>query len=64
MSCNNCFALTLSVDENFALKGKVIDELYLWHLKYEHLNYKSLKLLKDKIMILGLLDVAKINKIC
>ena len=33
--------------ENFAFKTEKIDEAYLCHLRYGHLNYNGLKLLKD-----------------
>ena len=50
--------------ENFAFKTEKIDEAYLWHLRYGHLNYNGLKLLKDKNMAVGLPPIAKLNQVC
>ena len=50
--------------ENFAFKTEKIDEAYLWPLRYGHLNYNGLKLLKDKNMAVGLPPIAKLNQVC
>lgn len=47
------------IKQNFILKSEKIDELYLWHLRYGHINYKELDLLKKKNMIFGLLSIEK-----
>lgn len=45
MSLNNLFSLNLETLHKFALKNEVVDESWLWHLRYGHLNYKGLQLL-------------------
>ena len=64
MNSKNVFPLTMPLAENFAFKTEKIDEAYLWHLRYGHLNYNGLKLLKDKNMVLGLPPIAKLNQVC
>lgn len=54
MISKNVFPFTMPLDEKFALKSESVDDSYLCHLRYGHLNYKGLKLLKDKDMVIGL----------
>ncbi|XP_024036216.1 uncharacterized protein LOC112096774 [Citrus clementina] len=57
MSKNKIFPLVMPLDENVALKTENSDLSNLWHLRYGHLNYKGLNLLKQKNMVIGLPDV-------
>ena len=64
MAPNKVFPLIMPLHDNLALKSDNINEDYLWHLRYGHLNYKGLKLLKDKNMVLGLPIINKKDEIC
>ena len=37
---NKIFSLMMPLNENFALKGEKVEDSYMWHLRYAHLNYK------------------------
>ncbi|KAH9723491.1 hypothetical protein KPL70_007130 [Citrus sinensis] len=64
MSKNKVFPLVMPLDENVALKTENLDLSNLWHLRYGHLNYKGLNLLKQKNMVTGLPDVGRYEKVC
>lgn len=64
MTPNKIFPLMMPLNENFALKGEKINDSYLWHLRYGHLNYKGMRLLKEKNMVKGLPNIDKIDKVC
>ena len=53
MSKNKVFPLVMPLDENVALKTENSDLSNLWHLRYGHLNYKGLNLLKQKNMVIA-----------
>lgn len=64
MNANNVYLITMLLSEKIAFKREIVDESYLWHLRYGHLNYKGLELLKDKNMVLGLPSIVPLNKVC
>lgn len=64
MAPNKVFPFLLSSDSNHALKVDEVDNSLLWHMRYGHLNYKSLKVLKEKDMVVGLPNVHCENKVC
>nr|CAD1820646.1 unnamed protein product [Ananas comosus var. bracteatus] len=64
MTPNKVFPLNMPTKQNIALKSEKVDESYLWHLRYGHLNLKGLHLLKEKNMVLGLPSINKVDKIC
>ena len=64
MSKNKVFPLVMPLDENFAFKSEDSDLSFLWHLRYGHLNYKGLHLLRQKNMVIGLSKVKRKEKVC
>lgn len=48
---NKTFLIQINVFENQCLSTKVVNESWLWHLRFGHLNFKSLSLLKSKQMV-------------
>ena len=50
MAPNKVFPLFMPFGQNNALKCENMDESILWHLRYGHLNFNGLKLLKQKNM--------------
>ena len=64
MTTSKVFPLKMPLNEDFALKGEKVDDSYLWHLRYGHLNYKGMRLLKEKNMVKGLPNIDKIDKVC
>ncbi|KAG6494325.1 hypothetical protein ZIOFF_049349 [Zingiber officinale] len=45
-------------------RSESVDESYLWHLRYGHLNLKSLPLLKQKNMVVGLPEIKQQHEAC
>ena len=42
----------------------MVNESELWHLRFGHLNFDSLKLLKNREMVIGLPPITNEMKIC
>lgn len=64
MTTNKVFTLIMPMKEDVALKMKSFDEASLWHLRLGHLNFRELKLLKRKNMVIGLSFINIEDKIC
>ena len=64
MSCNRLFTLTLQQDVPMCLKACTQDFLWLWHLRFGHLNFEGLKLLKEKNMVNGIPFIDNPEQIC
>jgi hypothetical protein len=45
---NRSFPLTFKYTKDVALKAGVLDESLLWHKRFGHLNFQSLKLIYQK----------------
>ena len=54
MTQHRSFPLTLKYAQNMALKASVLNESWLWHKRFGHLNFQSLKLLYYKNIVHGL----------
>ena len=54
MTQHRSFPLTLKYAQNMALKASLLHESWLWHKRFGHLNFQSLKLLYHKNMVHGL----------
>ena len=63
MTPNKIFPLKMQSETNIALSS-IIDDSTLWHLRFGHLNYESLKLLKNRDMVIGLPPITNEKKIC
>ncbi|CAN0907141.1 hypothetical protein LINGRAHAP2_LOCUS24643 [Linum grandiflorum] len=57
MTSNRLFPFTMVKNEEVALKSQSMAGSFLWHLRYGHLNYKRLKLMKEKNMMVGDVDI-------
>lgn len=64
MSSNKVFPLSLSLEEKVAYTSENFDQSQLWHLRYSHLNWKGLQLLKQKNMVIGLPEIEAKAQIC
>lgn len=60
---NKLFPVTSS-DENQALAASVYDHNWIWHHRYGHLNFQSLKLMSDQDLVLGLPKIQHENDVC
>jgi hypothetical protein len=54
MNSNNIFSLNMKSFHNVALRSEHVNQSHLWHLRYGHLNYNGLQLLKHKNVVFGL----------
>ncbi|CAL1376904.1 unnamed protein product [Linum trigynum] len=54
MTSNRIFSLAMSQNGEVAFKSENLDQSFLWHLRYGHLNFKGLKLSRQKNMVAGL----------
>ncbi|KAK0594583.1 hypothetical protein LWI29_036706 [Acer saccharum] len=54
MEKNRSFPIVFKYEGNVALKMDTVDESWLWHRRFGHLNFHGLKLLSQKNMVVGL----------
>jgi hypothetical protein len=64
MAPNRSFPLTFKYAKDMALKASLLDESWLWHRRFGHLNFQSLKLLHQKNMVQGLPIISEKNEVC
>jgi len=65
MSGNRMFPLLNEVvKDQTCLKSTIQDPSWLWHYKYEHLNFKGLKILQIKNIVKGLPPIQAPSQIC
>ncbi|KAG6512658.1 hypothetical protein ZIOFF_030787 [Zingiber officinale] len=64
MNANGLFPFETGKLQSYALKCGDLDESYLWHLRYGHLNFKSLQLLEQKGMVTGLPTIHSKDRVC
>ena len=46
------------------LKTDLVDESWLWHRRFGHLNFESLKNLQQKNMVYGLPTIQEVKQVC
>ena len=63
MAPNKIFPLKRPFEEKLTL-SLINDEFTLWHLRFRYLNFNSLKLLKQKEIVIGLPSIENERKIC
>ncbi|XP_074362887.1 uncharacterized protein LOC141703204 [Apium graveolens] len=61
---NKTFHLIMPLEGGVALKVVKNDDTFSWHLRYGHLNFNGLKLLKEKNMVIGLPSISKNSEVC
>ncbi|XP_019459987.1 PREDICTED: uncharacterized protein LOC109359748 [Lupinus angustifolius] len=54
MATNRTFQISLASVESQCLSAMVGEDSWLWHLRFDHLNFKDLRSLSAKNMVLGL----------
>ncbi|KAL5810692.1 hypothetical protein ACOSQ4_027260 [Xanthoceras sorbifolium] len=64
MTKNRMFPLAIHHDALRCLTAIINDKDWLWHLRYGHLNFESLKQLESKKMVKGLPNIHHPNEIC
>ena len=61
---NRMFVLNIQHDTAKCLNAVISDKDWLWHLRFGHLNFDSLKLLASKNMVKGLPHINRPNEVC
>ncbi|TXG67555.1 hypothetical protein EZV62_008830 [Acer yangbiense] len=64
MKRNRNFSIDLHCGAIMALKSEVVQDTWLWHKRFCHLNFKGLKLLKHKNMVNGLSEIESVADTC
>ncbi|CAN6541722.1 unnamed protein product [Malus baccata var. baccata] len=61
---NRCFPLILNTNKELALRTNVQGDAKMWHKRFKHLNFRSLKLLHSQEMVLELPEIQDSNDVC
>ncbi|KAL6286215.1 hypothetical protein ACE6H2_010605 [Prunus campanulata] len=64
MTTNRMFPLHIQSHGPTCFSTKVNDPAWLWHLRYGHLNFRGLKTLHDKEMVIGLPQITCPSEVC
>ncbi|TXG54509.1 hypothetical protein EZV62_019765 [Acer yangbiense] len=64
MKRNRNFSIDLHCGAIMALKSEVVQDTWLWHKRFCHLNFNGLKLLKHKNMVKGLSEIESVADTC
>ena len=64
MSKNQIFSINIKTEIKRCYQAYLKEESRLWHLRYGHLNYESLKLLSSKEMVNGLPVIKYPKEVC
>ncbi|CAL8151030.1 unnamed protein product [Prunus armeniaca] len=64
MRGNRSFPMKLQAEMHLAYKASVDHSTELWHRRFGHLNMRSLKLLKEQDMVVGLPEIKGIKEVC
>lgn len=64
MQANRSFPIKFNYSENQALKVNVNEDSWLWHKRYGHLNFHSLKVLQQRGMAYGLPRIEEKHEVC
>ena len=64
MTKNIMFLLNIEMDVPKCLNACVKDETWLWHMRFKHVNFDSLKMMAQKEMLKGLPSIIHPNQLC
>ena len=64
MRGNRCFPLTLESMAPVARKTSVVEGSWIWHKRFDHLNFESLKKMQQMEMVAGLPLLTNVNTVC
>ena len=64
MTDNRSFPLLLNYDQAISLRASVTESTWLWHKRYGHLNFQSLRDLQRLEMVQGLPKLHGGKEVC
>ena len=64
MEKNRSFPISFKYPSKVALKVDVLDDSWLWHRRFGHLNFQSLKHLQQHNMVHGLPTIQEAKEVC
>ncbi|KAK3017837.1 hypothetical protein RJ639_003347 [Escallonia herrerae] len=64
MESNRSFPFTLKYVKDVAMKAHIVEDSWLWHERFGHLNFQGLKLLFQKKLVQGLPTIEDKHGIC
>ncbi|CAL9020712.1 unnamed protein product, partial [Prunus brigantina] len=64
MERNRNFPIEFQYAEVAAMKADVVQDSWLWHKRFCHLNFQGLKLLQKNSMVNGLLEIKETTDVC
>ncbi|KAI5317551.1 hypothetical protein L3X38_037258 [Prunus dulcis] len=64
MAGNKCFPLSLESMIPAARKASVVEDSWIWHRRLGHLNFASMKKMRQKEMVVGLLVLTEMKEVC
>lgn len=64
MSHNKTFKIELDVLEHMCLENATSRDGWLWHYKIGHLEFKDIKNMNRRIMVLGVQGINIPNEVC
>ncbi|XP_048433594.1 30S ribosomal protein S3, chloroplastic-like [Pyrus x bretschneideri] len=64
METNQTFPLSMHCGNEVSLKVDAVQDSWLWHKRFRHLNFQGLKLLQKKSMVKRLLEIEATTEAC
>lgn len=64
MKGNKCFPLTLESVMSAARKASISEGVWIWHRRYGHLNFESMKKMQQMEIVTGLPKVMNVDAVC
>ena len=61
---NKLYVAKLKLADQVCLMANISNNGWIWHARYGHLNFHSLKQLNDKRMVEGLAKITQVNQFC
>ncbi|KAK2969370.1 hypothetical protein RJ640_000642 [Escallonia rubra] len=64
MEKNRSFPINFSYTSGVAMRASIVEDSWLWHRRFGHINFKNLKLLHKENMVQGLPTIEEKHEVC
>ncbi|KAK2992531.1 hypothetical protein RJ640_002425 [Escallonia rubra] len=61
---NRSFSINFRYTSGVAMKASIVEDSWLWHRRFGHINFKNLKLLHKENMVQGLPTIEEKHEVC